>query len=200
MINDKTMRWMLESMENAAEEALRGDPAFFGALESLKAEIDRDPRVRSALRSLQEAGNRVFSSLVPRIKIRVRTNEGVLALPATDRIPLVVEEPVAQLTQELKSATNAVIMRGRYREELDSIMNEAICASLRFEEIASEIERAGYEIMICLDLSAYAKVRDLSESVRNARGPGRSKEPFNGLLSGQDLKFLKAVGIGYVGT
>src|SRR5215472_2698326 len=180
MINDKTMRWMLENMENAAEEALRDDPAFYGALESLKAEIDRDPRVRSALRSLQEAGSKVFSSLVPRIRIRIRTHDGVMALPATDRIAPVVEEPVAQLSQELKSAASAVIMRGRYREELDSIMNEAICASLRFEGIASEIERAGYEIVICLDLSAYAKVRDLSESVRNARAQGRSKEPFNG--------------------
>lgn len=199
MIDDKTMRWMLESMENAAEEALRGDRAFYEALRSLKAEIDRDPRVKSAIRSLEDAGSKVFSSLVPRIKIRIRTNEGLVALPA-GRVPPIVEEPVAQLSQKLRSAASAVITRGHYREELDSIMNEAICSSTRFEGIACEIERAGYEIVICLDLSAYAQVRGVSEPIRNARSSAGSKEPFNGMLSGQDLKFLKAIGIRPVGN
>lgn len=189
------MRWMLESMENAAEEALRDDRAFYKALQLLKAEIDRDPRVQSAVRNLQDTGSRVFSSLVPRIKIRIRTNEGVVPLPVRDGAPPIVYEPVAELTQELKSAASSVITRGRFREELDSIMNEAIGASVRFEGIASEVERAGYEIVICLDLSAYAQVRGVSEPIRHARSSGGSKEPFHGLLSGQDLKFLKAIGI-----
>jgi hypothetical protein len=200
MIDDKKMLWMLESMEHAAEEALRHDAAFCDALQSLKAEIDCDTRVQSAVRNLHEAGSRVFSSLVPRIKIRIRTNEGVVALPERNPVLPVLEEPVAQLSQELKSAASAVIMRGRYRQELDSIMNEAICASLRFEGIASHIESAGYEIVICLDLSTYAQLRHFSAPIRNARHSCGAREPFCGLLSGQDMKFLKAIGISPVGT
>lgn len=196
MINDKTMRSMLENMESAAEEALREDRAFYEALQSLKAEIDRDPRVQSAVKSLRDRGSRVFSALIPHVKIRIRTNDGVLALPSKEqKSSVALVEPVAHLTQELKNAASAVIMRGRVREELDSIMNQAICANGRFEGIASEIERAGHEVVICLDLSAYAEVRGSSQTIRHARSSSNSKEFFHGMLSGHDLKFLKAMGI-----
>jgi len=196
MIDDKTMRSMLENMESAAEEALRDDRAFYEALQSLKSEIDRDPRVQSAVKNLRDRGSRVFSALIPHIKIRIRTHDGVVALPSKEQAsPATLVEPVAHLTQELKSAASAVIMRGHVREELDSIMNHAICANMRFEGIASEIERAGHEVVICLDLSAYAEVRGSSHPIRNLRGSGNSNQLLNGMLSGQDLKFLKAMGI-----
>lgn len=196
MIDDQTMRLMLENMESAAEEALRDDRAFYEALQSLKAEIDRDPRVQSAVRSLRDRGSTVFSSLIPRIRIRIRTNEGMIALPSNEKAqsPILVE-PVAHLTRELKIAASAVIMRGRVREQLDSIMNQAICTNMRFEGIASEIERAGHEVVICLDLSAYAEVRGASQPIRNAGSCSNAKEFFHAMLSGQDLRFLKAMGI-----
>ena len=86
-------------------------------------------------------------------------------------------------------------MRGRFRKELDSIMNQAICSSVRFEGIASEIEQAGHEVVICLDLSAYAEVRGASQPIRNARSSSDSREFLNGVLSDNDLRFLKAMGI-----
>ena len=191
MINDRTMRSMLEGMESAAEEALRGDPAFHEALRSLKAEIDRDPRVQSAVSRLHAAGSRVFSSLIPRIKIRIRTGAGEVSLPDHKKPGFDSPAQVAHLTQELKSAASAVIMRGRYREVLDHIMNDAVGASDRFEGIAAEVERAGHEIVICLDLSAYAQVREPAQLVGRTRNLLSSGEPLTHLLSRQDLQFLK---------
>lgn len=194
MIDDTTMRSMLEKMESAAEEALRGDPAFYSALQSLKAEIDRDPRVQSAVSRLRATGTKVFSSLVPHIKIRVRTSTGVVALPDRDQNSSNSVPPLAHLTQELRSAASSVIMRGRYRDQLDHIMNHAVGSSDRFEGIAAAVEGAGHEIVICLDLSTYAQVRESSALVRRTRTPS-SAEPLSHLLSNQDLKFLKALKI-----
>lgn len=191
MINDRTMRSMLEGMESAAEEALRGDPAFHEALRSLKAEIDRDPRVQSAVGRLHAAGSRVFSSLIPRIRVRIRTGAGEISLPDHKKSAYDSPAQVAHLTQELKSAASAVIMRGRYREVLDHIMNDAVGASDRFEGIAAEVERAGHEIVICLDLSAYAQVREPAQLVGRTRNLLKSGEPLTHLLSSQDLQFLK---------
>jgi len=201
MIDEKNMRAMLEKMESAAEEALSRDPAFYEVLKTLKAEIDRNPRVQSAISNLRATGRRVQSSLVPHIRVRIRTNQGEIALPGREQLSLPLAEPIAQLTQELRNAASAVIMRGRYREELDHIMNEAVCASARFEGIASAIESAGYEVVICLDVSAYSQVREPAEpaqnaeAIRNVRKPERSDDRLCRLLSSQDLKFLKALKI-----
>ena len=192
MIDEKNMRSMLENMEQAAEEALRSDSAFYEALQSLKSEIDRDPRVQSAINNLLAAGSRVFSSLVPQIKIRVRTREGIVSLPPRHgESTAPASEPLAKLTQELRSAASSVIMRGRHREELDHILNEAIGHSGRFEGLASEIENAGNEVVICLDLSAYAQVRESSAPIHKGRKFDAVREPLSALLSVQDLKFLK---------
>jgi hypothetical protein len=198
MIDDKTMRSMLEGMERAAEEALHGDPAFYETLRSLKAEIDRDPRVQTAISQLHAAGSSVYSSLVPRVKIRVRTSAGEISLPSrTKNQP---SAPVAHLTQELRSAAAAVMVRGRYREALDHIMNDAVGASERFEDLASELERAGNEIVICLDLSAYAQIRRSSGKLLLTRNSPSSTEPLAHLLSGQDLQFLKELKISATGN
>lgn len=192
MIDEKNMRSMLENMERAAEEALRSDPAFYEALQSLKSEIDRDPRVQLAINALRTAGSRVFSSLVPHIKIRVRTREGIVSLPprhGEGTTP--ASEPLAKLTQELRSAASSVIMRGRHREELDHILNKAVGNSRRFEGLASEIESAGNEVVICLDLSAYAQVRESSALIHKVRQLPAFTEPLSSLLSVQDVKFLK---------
>ncbi len=196
MIDDQTMRSMLEGMQSAAEEALHSAPAFYEALRSLKAEIDRDPQVRSAVNQLGAGGSRVSSSLTPHIKIRLRTSRGEISLPERKRIAISRSAPVAHLTQELRSAASHVIVRGRYREVLDRIMNDAIGSSERFEQIASAIEKAGHEIVICLDLSAYAQVRQAqvrqaAEPVARAKEFRSGREPLAHLLSGQDLQFLK---------
>jgi hypothetical protein len=178
-------------MESAAEEALLGDSAFSETLRALKAEIDRDPRVQSAVSRVHAAGSRVFSSLVPRIKIRIRTSAGEISLPDENKTAAHGSSPVAHLTQELKSAATAVIRRGRYREVLDRIMNDAVGASERFEGIAAEVEREGYEIVICLDLSAYAQVRESAEPGRSAKHLLTSGERLTYRFSRQDLEFLK---------
>jgi hypothetical protein len=198
MIDDKTMRSMLEGMERAAEEALQADPAFYETLRSLKAEIDRDPRVQSAISQLHTAGSAVYSSLVPRIKIRIRTSAGEISLP--NKKVGSQSEPVAHLTQELRSAAAAVMMRGRYREALDHIMNDAVGASERFEDLAGELERAGNEIVICLDLSAYAQIRKTSGKLLLSRNSQSSTEPLAHLLSRQDLQFLKELKISTAGN
>lgn len=190
MINDKAMQSMLEEMQSAAEEALRGDAAFCETLRSLKAEVDRDPRVRSAVSHLA-AGNRVFSSMIPRIRIRVRTSSGEISLPEPGKTDSHESAPIAQLTQELRSAASSVIMRGRYRAVLDRIMNDAVGGSERFEGIAAAIEKAGHEIVICLDLSPYAQVRKPNEPIARTRQFPSTRGPLARMLSAQDREFLK---------
>ena len=191
MIDDKTMRSMLKGMESAAEEALRDDPAFYETLRSLKAEIDRDPRVQSAMNQLHAVGSSVYSSLVPRIKIRLRTSSGEISLPERNKTGAHAPAPIAHLTQELKSAASSVMMRGRYREILDHVMNAAVGSSDRFEDLAAAVEKAGHEIVICLDLSACAQVRESSRAIVRTKRLPSLKEPLTHLLSQQDLQFLK---------
>jgi len=200
MIDRETMRTLLKSMEQAAEESLQQDTAFYEALQSLKAEIDSDPRVQTALAVLQASGRRVFNSFVPHVKIRVKTEEGVFALPKPTTIQ---SDQTGELTQELRNAASAVIMNSRHRRELDMIVNEVIGASQQFEGIASQIERAGYELVICLDLSAYAQIRESAAPtppIPAARIPETHRlvsgaQPFDALLSTKDLNLLKSMGV-----
>jgi hypothetical protein len=199
MIDKQTMRGLLKDMERAAEEVLQQDSAFFEALQALKWEIEGDSRVQSAVRRLQAAGQKVFSSLVPHIKVRVRTEEGIFALPKplkTSSIP--AAETVAALTQELNNAASAVITTSGHYQQLERIVNEAVTASGRFERLASHIQGAGHEVLISLDLSAYAHVRESSPPGRRLeRGskPDCSGEPSKIDFSANDIKFLKALGI-----
>jgi hypothetical protein len=199
MIDKKTMRSLLENMELAAQETLQQDSAFYKAVRALKREIDNDPVVQSTVSELQAAGRSVFSSFVPHIKIRVRTEDGVFALPRPGNIPVApAVEQVSRLTQELRNAASAVIKRSRYYRELGIIVNEAVGASDRFEGIASEVESAGYEVLICLDLSAYAQVKVSASAhaeVREAKAQIPYVEPVPIRLSGSDRKFLKALSI-----
>ena len=195
MIDAKTMRVVLENMEHAAQEALRSDSAFSEALQALKWEIERDPQVKSAMHKLRTTGNIVFSTFVPQIRVRVRTDEGVISLPPR---PEAVAERSAQLTHELRKAVCAAIMRSHHRAELDVILNEVVGASDRFEGMAAEIERAGYEVVICLDISAYAQVRESSHrrlEFPETKAPDTREEPLSRLLTAKDLKFLEALKI-----
>jgi hypothetical protein len=199
MIDRNTMRSLLEKMEHAAQATLRQDSTFYKAVQALKQEIDDDPRVRSTISQLHAAGRGVFSSFVPHIKIRVRTEEGVFALPKPDPVPAApAVEQVGRLTQELRNAASAVIKRSRYYRELGAIVNQAVGASDRFEGIASEVERAGYEVLICLDLSAYAQLKgsaSMHPQVREGKTQIRRAEPTPIQLSVGDRKFLQALKI-----
>ena len=209
MIDRTTMRSLLESMERVAEETLQQDSAFYEAVRALKGEIDNDPRVQATVGELRAAGRSVFSSFVPHIKIRVRTQEGIFALPKRPPIAMSpVAEPVSRLTQELRSAASAVIKNSRYYRELDAIVNEAVGANNRFEGIAAEIENAGHEVLICLDLSAYVEVQAPAAPHREIREvksrdlkprPAKPQIPvetaFPTQLSNHDRKFLKGLGI-----
>ena len=154
-----SMQGLLKEMENAAELVLQQDAAFFEALQALKWEIDGDPRVKSAVRDLRAAGQKVFSSFVPHVKVRIRTQAGrhEAAKPADAAGPSAAD-PIARQIQELKSAASAVIMASRYCQELERIVNEAVTASESFENMASRVERAGHEVAISFDLSAYVQV------------------------------------------
>ncbi len=134
------MRGLLKDMESAAEKVLQEDSSFFEALQALKWEIDSDARVQSAVRGLRAAGRSVFSSFVPRIKIRVRTEEGIFSLAKQPAVPASSAlDPVASLTQELKTAASAVIANSRCCRELERIVNEAVAESDNFENLAFQI-------------------------------------------------------------
>lgn len=200
MMNKKAIRSLLETMEREAERSLQRDSAFSEVLQVLKSEINNDPRVQSAIRDLEARGRRVFSSVVPRIRIRIRGVGGVLLLPERTEVPPAVEQ-VSGLTDELRSAASAVIMKSRYREELELIVNRAVGASDRFEGIASEIENAGYEVLICLDLSAYTQVQpprmtrgQADEAMVRPRRPPYG-DPLNLRFTDHDVRFLKALRI-----
>jgi hypothetical protein len=198
MIDRKTMRSLLEGMEHAAEETLQRDSAFYEAVQALKVEIDNDPVVRSMVSDLRAAGRGVFNSFVPRIKIRVRTEEGVFALPRPDGIrqtPAI--EQIGRLTQELRNAASAVIKRSHYYNQLDNIVNEAIESSDRFEGIAARVESAGYEVLVCLDLSAYAQIhtppQECQAPVLDAKMEDTHHVDIR--LTASDRKFLTALKI-----
>lgn len=199
MIDEKTLQLKVESMERAAEDALRCNAAFSEALNALKSEIDLDPQVRSAVISLQTSGKRVVGTVVPHVKIRIKTSKGQVALPSQRQVSVTpAPAKVAQSALELKHSTIAVIMRSRYREELDAIVNEALANSLFFEQLASDIENAGHEVVICLDLSLCEEVENSSKTFS---GPiekssiARSLNPLARLLSDRDLDFLKSMKI-----
>jgi hypothetical protein len=199
MMDQYSMQGLLKEMENAAELILQQDAAFFEALQALKWEIDADPRVKSAVRDLRAAGQRVFSSFVPHIKVRIRPQRipHESAKPAGTAAPSAAD-PIARQVQELKNAASAVIMASRYCQELERIINEAVTTSESFEDMASRVERAGHEVVISLDLSAYVQVQassaDANRSHRAAH-QSSSSEPADIKLSSYDLSFLKALKI-----
>jgi outer membrane protein TolC len=198
MIDKRTMRSILKSMESVAMATLQQDSAFYEALHALKWEIDNDPDVRSAVQNLRAAGQSVFSSFVPQIKVRVRTEDGIFALTRQADPGSLAMEPVGVLTQQLKNAASAVIAKSHHCEELNHIVNEAVAANQSFEKMASEIENAGYEVLLSLDLSAYAQVRESSTPVSMlppARRPNHSEAPPIMELSAHDHDFLKALKI-----
>jgi hypothetical protein len=201
MMDQYSMQGLLKEMENAAELVLQQDAAFFEALQALKWEIDGDPRVKSAVRDLRAAGQKVFSSFVPHVKVRIRTQAGrhEAAKPAGAAGPSALD-PIARQIQELKNAANAVIIASRYRQELGRIVNEAVTASESFENMASRVEKAGHEVVISLDLSAYVQVQASSATADRSHGTAlqkssSSREPANIKLSSYDLSFLKALKI-----
>jgi hypothetical protein len=188
----------LEKMELAAQETLQQDSVFHKALRALKREIDNDPVVQSTVSEMHGGGRRVFSSFVPHIKIRVGTEEGIFALPRP-AIPVAPPvEQVGRLTQELRDAARVVIKKSRYYREIGIIVNDAVGASGHFEGLAFEVESAGYEVPICLDLSAYAQVNAPAPEhppLRGADAPISVAEPLPIQLSGSDRKFLKSLNI-----
>jgi hypothetical protein len=194
------MQSVMEMLEQAAEEALECDSSFHEALRSLKSEIDRDPIVQSAMEELQAAGQHVFSAFAPRVNVRIRTDEGVINRTARPVQPPLIAKtgPVDRLTLELRSAAGAVIKNSRYCDELSVIVNEAVSASHYFEEIAEEIERAGYRVLICLDLSSYVQIEDAAAQNPGKQSPSKcllSPVSMDRTFSDKDRSFLKGIGI-----
>lgn len=198
-MDKRAMRGLLKDMESTAEKVLQQDSSFFEALQALKWEMDREPRVQSAARGLRAAGQSVFSSFVPRIKMRVRTEEGIFTLAKPPVIPASsVLDPVASLARELETAASAVIVNSRYCRELERIVNEAVTASDTFENLAFQIESAGYEVLISLDVSPYAQIQPVAaapDRLLPAHRRSSTDEPATMDLSSYDLGFLKALKI-----
>jgi hypothetical protein len=199
MIDRNTMQSLLEKMEQSAEESLQRDAAFHRALRALKSEIDSDPVVQATVGQLQSAGRSVFKSFVPHIKIRVRNEDGIFALPrpAETAVGPGIEK-VSSLIQELRNAASTVIKSSRHYHDLNGIVNEVVATSSRFEGIACQIESAGYEVLICLDLSAYAQVQGMARPSQHRRKPNAGvyrEEPMTIPLTGSDRKFLAGLKI-----
>jgi hypothetical protein len=180
----------IEKMQNAAENVLQRDAAFFEALYALKTEIDGDARVQTAMQTLRDSGRSAFASFVPRIRFRVRTEEGMVGLPRQNEP---VPPPAGKLDENLRDAASAVILNSAHRTELNTIVSEAIECDHTFEEIASEIEEAGYQIVVCLDFSAYTQIRT-STNYRPQK-PASSGPQSNLQFSPFDLKFLRGMKI-----
>lgn len=189
----------IEDMQRAAEKALQQDPAFVEILHTLKTEIDHDPHVQRATSRLETIGKNVFRSFVPHIRVRARTSEGEIPLPQPGEPHThISDQRVADLIQEPRQATGAIIVRSHCRAELDTIVNEAVSASTSFEGIASEIESAGHELQICLDLSAYAQLREKTDPIRKRFPPAMREgtgDWLKHLLSARDLEFLRSMKI-----
>src|SRR5262245_34501107 len=102
MMDKAAMRGLLKNMERAAEALLLQDAAFHEALQALRWEIDSDPRVQTAVQRLQSTGQGLFSSLVPHVKIRIKTEGGIFSLAKGEDSPIPGAVEHAGLTQELK--------------------------------------------------------------------------------------------------
>jgi hypothetical protein len=198
MVDRKTMQSRLEHMERAAEEILQQDSAFYEVLLALKSEIDDDPQVQAMVGELKAAGRSVFNSFVPHVKIRVRTQEGIFALPKAAQVESTSAAEEARLIQQLKDAASAVIRKSKCYRELDTLVNEVVGTSDRFEGIASQIEREGHDVLICLDLSTYAQVQASTLALTrgrqtNPRIPRPDPTPIH--LSDSDRTFLAGLKI-----
>jgi len=208
-----TLRWLLQKMEKEAQSALARDGSFLEAFQALKWEVDRDARVRSAASALRNRGLSVFTSFVPRIRIRLHAGDTVLALlkdgARSSRLHNEDLDPVGPmttepLTQELHDAASAVVADSRYCWQLDGIVNEAVQGNGVFERLAAAVERAGYELQICLDLSTYAHVREQCSIGAQTLGdhvPETEKQQASQMNSGVltlsdlDVQFLKGMRI-----
>lgn len=197
MIDQPEINSLIQTMERTAEKVLQRDPAFFETLHALKLEIEENQRVQSAVHGLQRLGQRIFTSFVPRINVRIRNAYGVVGRANASEMTI-LHPQFQELTEELRIAAAEVIQNSERRRELNGIVSEAISSSEVFEEIASRIEHEGYEIIICLDFSTYTrtlgsdndKVRRLDRT-RPAGFDGWSVLP----LSAYDLKLLQTLGI-----
>ena len=210
------LRILLRKLEQTAQSALARDASFLEALQGLKWEIDRDSRVRAAMQALQNRGLIVFSSFAPRIRIRVHSGENVLSLredvrtsdrPATEDFECANQVGSEPITQGVRDAASAVVGGSLYCRQLNRIVNEALQANVGFERMAASLERAGYELRICLDLSTYARVREQTsqrtQSIDHGAPTNKRQEcklvtsekrsPLP--LSDQDKEFLKKLRI-----
>lgn len=215
IIGRNTLLKLLENLEREAQSALAYDPSYLEALQNLKWEVDGDPRVKAAIRELRTRGLIVFGSFDPRIRISLRQWE-VLCGPERFQLsdpPLSeeigyerehIEEPA---TLELRDAANAVLGSSLFCQELDKIVNEALQASPSFERLATGLERSGYELHLCLDLSMYARVlhpAQMAEPIPLQKPQIQERLPSNDQSSGrdprppfssQDVEFLRRLRI-----
>jgi hypothetical protein len=214
IIGRNTLRTLLRDLEREAQRTVDGDASFLEALQNLKREVDGDPRVKAVIRAFQAQDLAVASSFDPRIRIRLHMGETIVAVP--EPLPF-TRESYSQETQDefgseaateqLRDAANAVVGASPLCQELDRIVNEALRANPSFEQLAAGLERAGYELHICLDLSLYARVsnqppyaapaaeRKVMRNSRRAHPQPASAEPYAFPLSSQDLEFLKRMKI-----
>jgi len=211
---------LLRNLEGKAQRALSEDVSFLEALQGLKWEVDNDARVKAATQALRDRGLIPCSSLAPRIRIGLHAGEDVFTLPkdsppssSSDAEDLGYVRQIASeaVTQELRDAATAVLDASPYCRQLERIVSKALHAKASFERIAAALERAGYQLHICLDLSAYARVHErTSEGTlspenkppRNERQRSRSRsnslssrERWQLPLSGQDIEFLRRLRI-----
>ena len=198
MIDKKIMRSQLDSVEQNAEAILRENPSFAEALEALKKEIDQDAGVRAATRQLVAAGRRVSNCFAPRVRIGIKGRNEVQELSGNAVDPAFSQDPIAGLIVKLTEAAGLVVQNSRHCERLEDLVQEAVTGSDHFDEIASEIESAGQQLVIGLDLAVFAQ--DSAPRNPAPKKPVRSEKVLVAgstkvQLSAADLKFLQALKI-----
>lgn len=198
-IGKRELSGMLRELERIAEHALQHDSAFLEAFQALKWEIERDRNVRATVQELQAAGHRVFSSFVPRIHVQARTTEGAVVASSHAQAPLHVSAQAdTVLVEELKRAASAAIPKSRRRTDLERVVNEATASNIAFENIASQLEHAGYEVQLSLEIAPYARIQGQADtSIRRTPSarPNVAEDSPDIEFSSYDHSFLKALKI-----
>ena len=180
------------------EKALRADSSFLEVLETLRWQVENDPRVQSVVRALRADGFIVSRSFAPRILVKIRA-EGD---PTRDRAPVARpqgHDSISTLTQQLKDAAYEVISRSHQLDWLEQVINETVQTIRGFNVLATHVESLGYEFVICLDFSGYPQVRDRfsRRGISQDRAATKNEILMNNgePLTPGDLEFLKALHI-----
>lgn len=213
-MNRDMLQSILQTIECRAQKALAGDATFLEALPALNSALEDDLREQAAGHKLGYRRVSGFSSFAPHITIRARAGETSLtpsehagrAVQADTEIAArMCASDTGSMREHLCDVINAFIADGSLCREVKIIISEIVHADAVLRRLASAVERAGYRLLICIDLSMNADVREQypahlrSESHNTKYARARHAEPSDARISLQlsdvDIHFLNALRI-----